>query len=1079
MSRPLTDSDPGVHRSVKRSQADLDTSTSSSSSPQPPVKYPKHSASPSAQFSEAGAEAILTSWYDTCRSQNLDPIDSDNQVQGLSLLLGLSPAKIGQWCGKHALAPLIQASPGTAALGARSLQGEGRDDRRRRLAETHAANSRFKTCASNVPVPAKGGKLKCTWGCSFSHPRRYEWERHEELRQPQNFWVCDICVDTKEDRCVFISQRQDKFFDHAKTSHSHGDRNRLAARSKVDYYAGFDQTCTFRSGFSSDMCGHVFTGSWKERNDHWITHFGEDIDDESFGGPPGDGAHYEHPGPDLGGVGPLQGPSTGSKQASKSSSSNSGSTQCASTANGLSMLSTSGLIKELDTPLHNLYPLILIDVEHRRFVKPIQRPKYLAFSYTWAYGEPTMSIGFSADLSREDTPISQLGPLGLPFQKAMTLTAEMGYAYVWIDALCEPYADLARRDKVFEGATMIIVIACCPRFDDLVWHFTCHFCDLPTVRSWMEHRIELHHIQTLGHGAYGIVDEVQLLPARQNYARKILFRTTVRDRHGNGQSHEIEVMQKLNQLDHPHIARFVAAYHDTKALNILMKPVAECDLRQYLAEPSKWPRKRTEVQRWFMSLASALECMHRASCKHKDIKPANILINGDEVFLTDFGTAIDFSTHSSGSSGSALMTPKYCAPEVARHTTRGRSADIYSLGCVFVEMITLDLGSNLAELAAFTKLCANDRLRRDTYHENEQSVQLWLRQLTSRKPSVYQRTVLHLCGEMLAPTPNTRPSAEAVVKRLCPSTDCAGQTKDLQCHCCLRRDAMNRARSLNILVGYRPCLPDASTLSAGRKPSSALRARRWKTTDARSCRAHGESMTSEPTGQMAHRMRFMAGGRLCLSSLTHIPPHDTPKVGIDSITAGFHGIQSRLSWLTDGASALLSSATAAWLSPDVSCFATVFTSGSSPFWDLLKSRETVLGLSIMVFTESGDCELALLQNGGDTIFMTLEQRMTLSWHTKAVVHVWPGGASVSLSGIQKHEHSRSGGYMPARSLRKNRNAGSAASITILAAQDTSSGNRKMAQRVSNVWCSSMWPLEDMLASATQGKFPIDSMIILR
>ncbi|KYG40974.1 hypothetical protein M433DRAFT_511938 [Acidomyces richmondensis BFW] len=101
--------------------------------------------------------------------------------------------------------------------------------------------------------------------------------------------------------------------------------------------------------------------------------------------------------------------------------------------------------------------------------------------------------------------------------------------------------------------------------------------------------------------------------------------------------------------------------------------------------PSKWPSKKPYIHKWFHSLASALKCMHGASFRHKDIKPAKILVCRDnDVALTDFGTTLEFSSDSSDSTGNAIMTPKYCVPEVARRDTRGRSADIFSLGCVFL-----------------------------------------------------------------------------------------------------------------------------------------------------------------------------------------------------------------------------------------------------------------------------------------------------------------------------------------------------------------------------------------------------------
>ena len=58
--------------------------------------------------------------------------------------------------------------------------------------------------------------------------------------------------------------------------------------------------------------------------------------------------------------------------------------------------------------------------------------------------------------------------------------------------------------------------------------------------------------------------------------------------------------------------------------------------------------------------------MHDNQIRHKDIKPPNILIEGDEVYITDFGVSIDWSEYGcSTTEGPAEMTQRYSAPEVA------------------------------------------------------------------------------------------------------------------------------------------------------------------------------------------------------------------------------------------------------------------------------------------------------------------------------------------------------------------------------------------------------------------------------
>jgi serine/threonine protein kinase len=95
------------------------------------------------------------------------------------------------------------------------------------------------------------------------------------------------------------------------------------------------------------------------------------------------------------------------------------------------------------------------------------------------------------------------------------------------------------------------------------------------------------------------------------------------------------------------------------------------------------------LQNAFGCLCAAVQYLHSQNCRHKDIKPANILIKHGEVFLTDFGTARDWNCGEQGTTiGMAgPYTPAYAAPEVADWEPRNEAADIWSLGCVYLDMI--------------------------------------------------------------------------------------------------------------------------------------------------------------------------------------------------------------------------------------------------------------------------------------------------------------------------------------------------------------------------------------------------------
>jgi serine/threonine-protein kinase len=122
-----------------------------------------------------------------------------------------------------------------------------------------------------------------------------------------------------------------------------------------------------------------------------------------------------------------------------------------------------------------------------------------------------------------------------------------------------------------------------------------------------------------------------------------------------------------------------------------MMPLIEGDtLRMVLHRERQLPLET--ALRYATNIADALAFAHEHNVVHRDIKPDNILIQGDRAVVTDFGIsrAIERSAdiESLTATGFTLGTPRYMSPEqaaAAKHID-GRS-DIYSLACVLFEML--------------------------------------------------------------------------------------------------------------------------------------------------------------------------------------------------------------------------------------------------------------------------------------------------------------------------------------------------------------------------------------------------------
>jgi eukaryotic-like serine/threonine-protein kinase len=80
------------------------------------------------------------------------------------------------------------------------------------------------------------------------------------------------------------------------------------------------------------------------------------------------------------------------------------------------------------------------------------------------------------------------------------------------------------------------------------------------------------------------------------------------------------------------------------------------------------------------SILSTLRAIHRAGVVHRDVKPSNILVDGDAPRLTDFGIALFGDGPMLTAAGSVLGTPAYMSPEQASGQRPGPAADLYGLG---------------------------------------------------------------------------------------------------------------------------------------------------------------------------------------------------------------------------------------------------------------------------------------------------------------------------------------------------------------------------------------------------------------
>ena len=145
-------------------------------------------------------------------------------------------------------------------------------------------------------------------------------------------------------------------------------------------------------------------------------------------------------------------------------------------------------------------------------------------------------------------------------------------------------------------------------------------------------------------------------------------------------------------VEHPHIIPVYAAGQADGLLYIAMRFVVGADLHAIISREGPLPARRAAA--FVSDMASALDAAHAVGVVHRDVKPANVLVDArpglpEHAYLTDFGVArVMRSTGGLTIAGQFIGTPNYGAPEQINGTAVDGRTDQYALACVAYELLT-------------------------------------------------------------------------------------------------------------------------------------------------------------------------------------------------------------------------------------------------------------------------------------------------------------------------------------------------------------------------------------------------------
>lgn len=149
---------------------------------------------------------------------------------------------------------------------------------------------------------------------------------------------------------------------------------------------------------------------------------------------------------------------------------------------------------------------------------------------------------------------------------------------------------------------------------------------------------------------------------------------------------EVEVHR---QLRHPNIVLLHEAFIEAGNLFIVMEFADAGDLSQLIRNAKGRRFKEEKILDLFGQICLGMHHIHSLNILHRDLKTANILLTrAGHIKLADFGIARVMSSETQMAT-TMIGTPYYLSPEICEDKPYNHKSDLWSLGCVLYELVTL------------------------------------------------------------------------------------------------------------------------------------------------------------------------------------------------------------------------------------------------------------------------------------------------------------------------------------------------------------------------------------------------------
>lgn len=200
-------------------------------------------------------------------------------------------------------------------------------------------------------------------------------------------------------------------------------------------------------------------------------------------------------------------------------------------------------------------------------------------------------------------------------------------------------------------------------------------------------------------GAFSVVHIAKHFETREYSVVKIMDIRDLKEAHMYKQIKlEIDIQTRLN---HKNIVKVVDKFQDDNYIYLFLEYMMKGDLFDLVYNLYDEPCDEDEAKRYIYDIAKGIQCLHENGIIHRDVKMENCLVDEyDRVKISDFGWSVDKKVNykrdemrpNRGMELKMISGTKECmAPECMRGDDYDEKIDIWGLGIIMYELLTLDM----------------------------------------------------------------------------------------------------------------------------------------------------------------------------------------------------------------------------------------------------------------------------------------------------------------------------------------------------------------------------------------------------